>query len=85
MILEKYLMQCLKHALQHGLMRSMGLIRVNMPSTHPSGRAHIARRLKKRQSFINERLMWAKPAATEMRFGLEATLYLMNKSCALRE
>ena len=27
--------------------------------------------------------MWTKPAATEMRFGFEVTMYIMNKQCIL--
>ena len=26
-----------------------------------------------------ENIMWTKPAATEMRFGFEVTMYVMNK------
>jgi pyrroloquinoline quinone biosynthesis protein A len=26
-----------------------------------------------------EKIMWTKPAATEMRFGFEVTMYVMNK------
>ena len=27
--------------------------------------------------------MWTKPAATEMRFGFEVTMYIMNKQCII--
>jgi len=28
---------------------------------------------------LKETIMWTKPAATEMRFGFEVTMYVMNK------
>jgi len=28
---------------------------------------------------LKEIIMWTKPAATEMRFGFEVTMYVMNK------
>jgi len=30
-------------------------------------------------SHIKDYIMWTKPAATEMRFGFEVTMYVMNK------
>ena len=30
-------------------------------------------------TFIKEKIMWTKPTATEMRFGFEVTMYVMNK------
>jgi pyrroloquinoline quinone biosynthesis protein A len=32
-----------------------------------------------RSQSIKENDMWTKPAATEMRFGFEVTMYVMNK------
>ncbi len=29
--------------------------------------------------FIKDNIMWTTPAATEMRFGFEVTMYVMNK------
>jgi coenzyme PQQ precursor peptide PqqA len=29
--------------------------------------------------FLKEIIMWTKPTATEMRFGFEVTMYVMNK------
>jgi len=31
------------------------------------------------QQLTKETIMWTKPAATEMRFGFEVTMYVMNK------
>jgi pyrroloquinoline quinone biosynthesis protein A len=33
----------------------------------------------KHNIFIKENIMWTTPAATEMRFGFEVTMYVMNK------
>ena len=33
----------------------------------------------KHDIFIKENIMWTTPAATEMRFGFEVTMYVMNK------
>lgn len=30
-------------------------------------------------NYLKEFIMWTKPAATEMRFGFEVTMYVMNK------
>jgi pyrroloquinoline quinone biosynthesis protein A len=30
-------------------------------------------------NLIKENIMWTKPSATEMRFGFEVTMYVMNK------
>ena len=30
-------------------------------------------------TFIRRNIMWTKPTATEMRFGFEVTMYVMNK------
>jgi pyrroloquinoline quinone biosynthesis protein A len=38
--------------------------------------------MQRLQSNLNkhlENIMWTKPAATEMRFGFEVTMYVMNK------
>jgi pyrroloquinoline quinone biosynthesis protein A len=39
---------------------------------------HIKRDIVNRQT-LKEIIMWTKPAATEMRFGFEVTMYVMNK------
>jgi pyrroloquinoline quinone biosynthesis protein A len=32
-----------------------------------------------RTTFLKDITMWTKPTATEMRFGFEVTMYVMNK------
>jgi pyrroloquinoline quinone biosynthesis protein A len=32
-----------------------------------------------RTTFLEDITMWTKPTATEMRFGFEVTMYVMNK------
>jgi pyrroloquinoline quinone biosynthesis protein A len=39
---------------------------------------HMERIIVRRQS-KKEMIMWTTPAATEMRFGFEVTMYVMNK------
>ncbi len=37
------------------------------------------KRIIVRRQFKKETIMWTTPAATEMRFGFEVTMYVMNK------
>ena len=39
---------------------------------------HMKRIIVKRKT-LKEIIMWTTPAATEMRFGFEVTMYVMNK------
>ena len=37
------------------------------------------KRIKVNRKILKEIIMWTTPAATEMRFGFEVTMYVMNK------
>jgi pyrroloquinoline quinone biosynthesis protein A len=40
---------------------------------------YINKRTVETAKHFKEIIMWTKPAATEMRFGFEVTMYVMNK------
>ncbi len=40
---------------------------------------HMKRIIVRRQTLKGYQIMWTTPAATEMRFGFEVTMYVMNK------
>ena len=58
-------------------------LKSNYGKSHPFAEVKIStEELKARLEFKNKKgvyIMWTTPAATEMRFGFEVTMYVMNK------